>query len=81
LFNTEIIQELEKLNPATKRARSKSPSDVQYGKKSKIEKPKNTMNKPVGTNVVQEERNQTLVINTDISTISSPSNSDMENEK
>ena len=81
LFNTEIIQEMEKLNPATKRVRSKSPSDVQYEKKSKMEKPKNTMNTPVGKNSIQEERNQTLVINTDNSTISSPSNSDMEIKK
>ena len=81
LFNTEIIQELEKLNPATKRARNKSPSDEEYGKKSKMEKPKNTINTTVGKNSVQEERNQTLVINTDLSTVSSPSGSDMENEK
>ena len=81
LFNTEIIQELEKLNPATKRARNKSPSDEEYGKKSKMEKPKNTINTTVGKNSVQEERNQTLVINTDLSTVSSPSGSDMENER
>ena len=39
------------------------------------------MNKPVEIYRVQEERNQTLVLNTDLSAVSSPSGSDMEIEK
>jgi len=46
-----------------------------------LAKPKKTVNKPVEIYRVQEERNQTLVLNTDLSAVSSPSGSDMEIEK
>ena len=57
------------------------PTPINFPCITPLAKPKKTVNKPVEIYRVQEERNQTLVLNTDLSAVSSPSGSDMEIEK